>query len=156
MFFNYHDSSLHRIGTADRRGGKPSNENNNRNKTPTRKDLEKPVSDTLQMSKYQVPSSFGSALNKIMKKGEPLTNDQYNELVRLIAAPIALQTLKPHSDYLKFVARKVVTKYSNMSLSDKEQIDSCVSATFMNMFVVEYGTSDSFSEISSQSAQKTF
>ena len=62
-----------------------------------------------------------------MANGTPLTKDEYNELVRLVAAPIALDfTLKPHSDSLMYIARKVVEKYGNMSFADNT-LDSLVS-----------------------------
>ena len=62
-----------------------------------------------------------------MANGTPLTKDEYNELVRLVAAPSALDiTLKPHSDSLMYIARKVVEKYGNMSFADNT-LDSLVS-----------------------------
>ena len=85
----------------------------------------KPV--MLDTSKYRLPTSYGPVLNKKMANGTPLTKDEYNELVRLVAAPIALDfTLKPHSDSLMYIARKVVEKYGNMSFADNT-LDSLVS-----------------------------
>jgi hypothetical protein len=57
---------------------------------------------------YRLPSSFGPVLNKKLASGAPLAPEEYNKLVRLVAAPILLDTLKPPRNFLRSVAEKML------------------------------------------------
>ena len=96
----------------------------------------KKSTETIDCSKYQLPRSFGLALNKRLKEKSALTEDDYIDLSRSLADSIEELSYAPNRESLTFLVTKLFKTHRHFMMDQKDEIASTVK--YMHYFAVTF------------------